>query len=232
MLLSIFLVIKFLPKATLGVKGSMGHWWSFGVKGNPCFLKLLSNETLSIRRASLKREDGIIWYRVSHLFKALRNNVRFMYSFETGARLSLSLSLSLSKRGKRQFWCLFSFYLIFGQRDVRKLVKSRWTKDVGNPYDMEDMVMPLHAFINDPIAHEIIHNGATFQVCCMPSIYLVNLNEQLLCIGLFSYKGFINNLWNWCFITFPIIRGFNGVKYTWTSTNIPDGVSVSHNKKL
>lgn len=24
--------------------------------------------------------------------------------------------------------------------------------------------MPLHEFIDEPIAHEIIHNGATFQV--------------------------------------------------------------------
>jgi len=33
-----------------------------------------------------------------------------------------------------------------------------------NAYDVEDMVMPLHEYINDPVAHEIIHNGATFQV--------------------------------------------------------------------
>ena len=25
--------------------------------------------------------------------------------------------------------------------------------------------MPLHQYINDPVAHEIIHNGVTFQVC-------------------------------------------------------------------
>jgi hypothetical protein len=29
---------------------------------------------------------------------------------------------------------------------------------------VEDMVMPLHQYIDDPVAHEIIHNGATFQV--------------------------------------------------------------------
>lgn len=67
----------------------------------------------------------------------------------------------------------------FVQRDIRKHVKNKWTKDVGNPYDMEDMVLPLHAFINDPIAHEIIHNGATFQVCCTIFKYLVNLHEKL-----------------------------------------------------
>ncbi|CAH9097490.1 unnamed protein product [Cuscuta epithymum] len=33
-----------------------------------------------------------------------------------------------------------------------------------DPYDMEDIVMPLHKFINDPIAQDIVQNGATFQV--------------------------------------------------------------------
>lgn len=53
---------------------------------------------------------------------------------------------------------------LFSRRDIRKFVKSKWTKYSGNPYDLEEMVMPLHSFINDPMAHEIIHNGATFQV--------------------------------------------------------------------
>lgn len=29
---------------------------------------------------------------------------------------------------------------------------------------MEDMLIPLHDYINDPIAQDVIHNGATFQV--------------------------------------------------------------------
>lgn len=33
-----------------------------------------------------------------------------------------------------------------------------------NPYDTKEMVMPLHEYINNPIARDIIHNGATFQV--------------------------------------------------------------------
>lgn len=65
---------------------------------------------------------------------------------------------------------LIGVYLILGQKDVRKYLKSRRNMDNSNPYDMEDMVMPLHAFINHPIAHEIIHNGATFQVSADLSI--------------------------------------------------------------
>lgn len=29
---------------------------------------------------------------------------------------------------------------------------------------MEEIVMPLHKYIEDPIAQDIVHNGATFQV--------------------------------------------------------------------
>lgn len=33
-----------------------------------------------------------------------------------------------------------------------------------DPYNMEEIVMPLHKYIADPIAQDIVHNGATFQV--------------------------------------------------------------------
>lgn len=33
-----------------------------------------------------------------------------------------------------------------------------------DPYDMSEIAMPLHEYIHDPIAHDIVHNGATFQV--------------------------------------------------------------------
>jgi hypothetical protein len=34
-----------------------------------------------------------------------------------------------------------------------------------DPYDNE-MVMSLKEFVESPIAHELIHNGQAFQVCC------------------------------------------------------------------
>lgn len=33
-----------------------------------------------------------------------------------------------------------------------------------DPYNMEEVVMPLHEYIYDPVACDIVHNGATFQV--------------------------------------------------------------------
>ncbi|XP_039806142.1 protein-tyrosine sulfotransferase-like isoform X6 [Panicum virgatum] len=51
---------------------------------------------------------------------------------------------------------------LFARRGAR-VDKMHSSKKV-NAYDVEDMVMPLHEYINDPVAHEIIHNGATFQI--------------------------------------------------------------------
>uniref|UniRef100_J3MBG6 Sulfotransferase n=1 Tax=Oryza brachyantha TaxID=4533 RepID=J3MBG6_ORYBR len=52
---------------------------------------------------------------------------------------------------------------LFARRDARGIDNVRSAHRV-NAYDVEDMVMPLHQYINDPVAHEIIHNGATFQI--------------------------------------------------------------------
>ncbi|XP_050213527.1 protein-tyrosine sulfotransferase [Mercurialis annua] len=52
---------------------------------------------------------------------------------------------------------------VFARRDARKLKGINHVKNK-DPYNMEEIVMPLHEYINDPIAHDIIHNGATFQV--------------------------------------------------------------------
>ncbi|CAN6479362.1 unnamed protein product [Victoria cruziana] len=51
---------------------------------------------------------------------------------------------------------------LFARRDARG--NSRMMKETEDPYNMDEIVMPLRAFINDPLAHEIIHNGVTFQV--------------------------------------------------------------------
>ncbi|KAI0513562.1 hypothetical protein KFK09_009587 [Dendrobium nobile] len=53
---------------------------------------------------------------------------------------------------------------LFTRRDARKHTEVRSIKGKQNPYDMHEFVMPLHTFVDDPMAHEIIHNGATFQL--------------------------------------------------------------------
>ncbi|OVA18066.1 hypothetical protein BVC80_1835g478 [Macleaya cordata] len=53
---------------------------------------------------------------------------------------------------------------LFTRRDARKHRNLKENKESNDSYDMEEIVMPLHEFINEPVAHDIIHNGATFQV--------------------------------------------------------------------
>ena len=57
----------------------------------------------------------------------------------------------------------YFFYYYNEQRDARK--RNGPPNAYGNDsYNMEEIVMPLHEFINHPVALDIIHNGATFQV--------------------------------------------------------------------
>ncbi|KAI3809536.1 hypothetical protein L1987_25513 [Smallanthus sonchifolius] len=52
---------------------------------------------------------------------------------------------------------------LFSRRDVRKIKGPPYA--YGNDsYNMKEIVMPLDEFINHPVALDIIHNGATFQV--------------------------------------------------------------------
>ncbi|OVA10122.1 Sulfotransferase domain [Macleaya cordata] len=53
---------------------------------------------------------------------------------------------------------------LFARRDARKHGDFTDIKARNNSYNMEEIVMPLHEFINDAVAHDIIHNGATFQI--------------------------------------------------------------------
>nr|GMD27434.1 protein-tyrosine sulfotransferase isoform X1 [Ipomoea batatas] len=60
---------------------------------------------------------------------------------------------------------VLSSYEFSVEKDVRML-KGESGAVIGgnNPYNVEEMVMPLHEFINDPIVLDLVHNGATFQV--------------------------------------------------------------------
>ncbi|XP_017254257.1 protein-tyrosine sulfotransferase isoform X1 [Daucus carota subsp. sativus] len=52
---------------------------------------------------------------------------------------------------------------LFARREARKLKGSAYTLS-NQSYDMKDVVMPLLEYIRNPVALDIIHNGATFQV--------------------------------------------------------------------
>ncbi|WOK96846.1 protein-tyrosine sulfotransferase-like isoform X2 [Canna indica] len=105
----------------------------------------------------------------------------YEFSIEVAARFlvhpNLTSVIEMSRRLRRKSRAVSTLdiwpwkYLVpwmrqdlFARRDARELRRLQIIEENSNPYDMEDMAMPLHEFINDPIAHELVHNGATFQV--------------------------------------------------------------------
>lgn len=50
------------------------------------------------------------------------------------------------------------------QRDARREGKVDWSASTNTTYDAPTITMPLTEFIHHPVAHELVHNGATFQV--------------------------------------------------------------------
>ncbi|XP_068663444.1 protein-tyrosine sulfotransferase-like [Aristolochia californica] len=79
---------------------------------------------------------------------------------------------------------------LFARRDARKHKSIRDISNLNDSYNMEDIVMPLHEFINDPIAHDIIHNGATFQVAGLTNnSYLDESHEVRHCVRKYPKLG-------------------------------------------
>ncbi|KAG6762022.1 hypothetical protein POTOM_032507 [Populus tomentosa] len=71
---------------------------------------------------------------------------------------------------------------LFARRDARKMMGSIDIKR-NDPYNMEKMVMPLQEYINDPRAHELVHNGETFQVAGLTNnSYFAESHEVRCCV--------------------------------------------------
>lgn len=71
---------------------------------------------------------------------------------------------------------------LFARRDARKHNGAAPT-DSSDPYNMEDIVMPLRDYITHPVARDIIHNGATFQIAGLTNnSYLAESHEIRHCV--------------------------------------------------
>ncbi|XP_011089923.1 protein-tyrosine sulfotransferase isoform X2 [Sesamum indicum] len=78
---------------------------------------------------------------------------------------------------------------LFARRDARKL-RGQSHLEASNPYDMEDILMPLHEYINDSIARDIIHNGATFQIAGLTNYsYFAESHEVRHCVLRYQTLG-------------------------------------------
>ncbi|XP_031505418.1 protein-tyrosine sulfotransferase-like isoform X2 [Nymphaea colorata] len=51
---------------------------------------------------------------------------------------------------------------LFARRDPRRN-QSMMSKEI-DPYNITQIAMPLHDFVNDPLVHELVHNAITLQV--------------------------------------------------------------------
>ncbi|XP_010488273.1 PREDICTED: protein-tyrosine sulfotransferase isoform X1 [Camelina sativa] len=78
---------------------------------------------------------------------------------------------------------------LFARRDARK-VKGVVIIEDDNPYDMEEMLMPLRKYLDAPTAHDIIHNGATFQITGLTNnSYLSEAHEVRHCVQKYKSLG-------------------------------------------
>ncbi|XP_042956389.1 protein-tyrosine sulfotransferase-like isoform X4 [Carya illinoinensis] len=78
---------------------------------------------------------------------------------------------------------------LFARRDARRQKGSDDTKSSGS-YDMNEIFMPLHEYINTPMAHDIVHNGATFQVAGLTNnSYLAESHEVRHCVQKYKILG-------------------------------------------
>ncbi|KAG8655239.1 protein-tyrosine sulfotransferase isoform X4 [Manihot esculenta] len=78
---------------------------------------------------------------------------------------------------------------LFARRDTRKFRGSNHVKSK-DPYNMEEIVMPLHEYIMDPVAYDIVHNGATFQVAGLTNnSYYVESHEVRHCVQKYKILG-------------------------------------------
>ncbi|KAL2471033.1 Protein-tyrosine sulfotransferase [Abeliophyllum distichum] len=78
---------------------------------------------------------------------------------------------------------------LFARRDAR-ISKGQSYIITNDSYDMEEILMPLRDYINDPIAQEIIHNGATFQIAGLTNnSYLAESHEVRRCVLKYQSLG-------------------------------------------
>ncbi|KAL5764052.1 hypothetical protein ACOSP7_016397 [Xanthoceras sorbifolium] len=78
---------------------------------------------------------------------------------------------------------------LFSRRDAR-LWKGMRDVNSNDSYNMEDVVMPLQEFINQPTAWDIVHNGATFQVAGLTNnSYLAESHDVRHCVQKFKILG-------------------------------------------
>ncbi|GAB2275075.1 hypothetical protein Dimus_009844 [Dionaea muscipula] len=78
---------------------------------------------------------------------------------------------------------------LFARREARMQKPPKYSHG-NDSYNMGSMAMPLHEYIYDPIALDIVHNGATFQVTGLTNnSYLAESHEVRHCVRKYQALG-------------------------------------------
>lgn len=78
---------------------------------------------------------------------------------------------------------------LFSRRDAR-MRKSLSNFESNDSYNIVEVAMPLHQYINHPIAMDLIHNGATFQVAGLTNnSYLPESHQVRYCVQKYHPLG-------------------------------------------
>ncbi|KAH9660745.1 protein-tyrosine sulfotransferase [Citrus sinensis] len=78
---------------------------------------------------------------------------------------------------------------LFARRDARKMKGLSYVNS-NDSYNVEEMAMPLHQFINEPVVLDTVHNGATFQVAGLTNnSYLAEAHDVRHCVQKFTILG-------------------------------------------
>ncbi|XP_057448976.1 protein-tyrosine sulfotransferase [Lotus japonicus] len=78
---------------------------------------------------------------------------------------------------------------LFARRDAR-YSRELDIIEGSDPYDMEDFAMPLQEYISHPVARDILHNGATFQVAGLTNnSYTEEAHEVRHCVQKYKNLG-------------------------------------------
>ncbi|GAB2223227.1 hypothetical protein Droror1_Dr00017365 [Drosera rotundifolia] len=130
----------------------------------------------------------------------------YEFSIEVAARFlvhpNLTSATTLSKRLRKKTGAISTLdiwpwkYLVpwmrqdlFARREAR-MKKAQRHYHVNNSYNMEHMAMPLQKYIYDPIALDIVHNGATFQVAGLTNnSYLAESHQVRHCVRKYQDLG-------------------------------------------
>jgi hypothetical protein len=118
-------------------------------------------------------------------------------------------------------WFFFGIIYLLGvvaQREARKIGKLK-RNVFSDVYNTEDVAMPLHEFINHPVAHELIHNGVTFQVFKPPNQKCSDPHQFIegpyifLVVGTISADMYSPGSWPKCSLLSQVHLEFNTLCY-------------------